>query len=62
MVRSALCSIPHDLWHFLKILPPSESAAGQVNCLRTPLQRGPEAAVVFKDRWDTKDAKSKKKR
>ena len=54
--------LPQDLWSFMKILPPGETARGQVNCLRTATSRGPEAHVVFADRWDTKDGTGRKKR
>ena len=55
-------SLPTDIWSFLKILPPAETAKGQVNCLRTATAPGPEAEVVFVGRWDTKDGIGKRKR
>ena len=54
--------IPPDPWAFMGVLPPSETAVGQVNCLRTPTTKGPEASVVFAGRWDTKDGIGKVKR
>ena len=62
MVRAPICSLPNNHWDFLKILPPAETARGQVFCLRTPTQKGPDAEVVFAGKWDTKDAIRNKKR
>ena len=55
-------SLPRDIWGFMKILPPAETAKGQVNCLRTATSRGPDAEVVFAGRWDSKDGLGKRKR
>ena len=55
-------SLPTDLWSFMKILPPAETAKGQVNCLRTATSPGPQAEIVFAGRWDTKDGLGKRKR
>ena len=55
-------SLPTDVYGFLGIRHPRETATGQVNCLRTPTTMGPDAEVVFAGRWDSKDALNKKKR
>ena len=55
-------SIPSEVYSFLKIRHPRETATGQVNCLRTPTAAGPDAEVVFAGRWDSKDGVGRRKR
>lgn len=60
MVLSPLCQVPRDWWDALGILSPAETAQGPVNALRQPGQQGPEASVIFANRWSEKGGKRKR--